>query len=70
MMATAVSIFALDALIDNPDRKFSPNPNLFSRGDTIFVFDHELAFSFMLDISPSPLHGNWIEATTRPITLF
>ncbi len=41
MLATAVSIFAFDALIENPDRKFSPNPNLFSRGDVIFVFDHE-----------------------------
>ncbi len=53
MLRTAVSIFAFDALIENPDRKFSPNPNLFIRGDTIFVFDHEVAFSFIEDIFPS-----------------
>jgi hypothetical protein len=47
MWATAVSIFAFDALIQNPDRKFNPNPNLFSRGDQIFIYDHELAFSFI-----------------------
>jgi hypothetical protein len=53
MGATAVCIFAFDALIQNPDRKFSPNPNLFSRGDQIFVYDHELAFSFIENILPS-----------------
>ena len=54
MWATATSIFAFDALIENPDRKFSPNPNLFSQGDQIFVFDHELAFSFIEVLFPSP----------------
>jgi hypothetical protein len=53
MWVTAVCIFAFDALIQNPDRKFSPNPNLFSRGDEIFAYDHELAFSFIEDIRPS-----------------
>lgn len=53
MWATATNIFAFDALIENPDRKFSPNPNLFSQGDQIFVFDHELAFSFIEDLFPS-----------------
>jgi hypothetical protein len=53
MWPTAVSIFAFDALIQNPDRKFSPNPNLFSRGDQIFVYDHELAFSFIENIFPA-----------------
>lgn len=50
---TAVMTFAFDALIQNPDRKFSPNPNLFSRGDQILLFDHELAFSFIEDLLPS-----------------
>jgi hypothetical protein len=45
----ASEIFAFDALIQNPDRKFS-NPNLGTVGDQIFVYDHELAFSFLLDI--------------------
>lgn len=53
MWQMAVSIYAFDALIQNPDRKFN-NPNLFSRGDQIIVFDHELAFSFLLGILPSP----------------
>src|SRR5580700_4235255 len=50
MWQAAVNIFAFDALVQNPDRRFS-NQNLFTRGDEIFVYDHELAFSFLLDIS-------------------
>jgi len=53
MWQTAISIFAFDALIQNPDRRFSPNPNLFTRGDRIFVFDHELAFSFLESFLPT-----------------
>jgi hypothetical protein len=53
MWETAVKTFAFDALIQNPDRRFNPNPNLFSRGDEIILFDHELAFSFLEDIFPS-----------------
>lgn len=48
----AVTVFAFDALIQNPDRRFS-NPNLFVRGDEVFVFDHEMAFSFIYELSPS-----------------
>lgn len=47
MWASALAVFAFDKLIQNPDRKFSPNPNLFSQGDDLIVFDHELAFSFL-----------------------
>jgi len=43
----AAEIFAFDALIQNPDRKYN-NPNLLRRGDEIFVIDHECAFSFLL----------------------
>jgi HipA-like protein len=53
MRQTALNIFAFDALIQNPDRRFK-NQNLLVRGDDIFVFDHELAFSFLLGILPSP----------------
>ncbi len=49
----AVEIFAFDALIQNPDRRHS-NPNLLTKGDTVVIFDHEVAFSFLLDIFPSP----------------
>jgi hypothetical protein len=48
----AVNIFAFDALIQNPDRRYS-NQNLFTRINEIFVYDHELAFSFLEAILPS-----------------
>ena len=51
MWTSAVSIFAFDALIQNPDRKFR-NPNLLGRGDELFLFDHELAFSFIEALFP------------------
>jgi hypothetical protein len=49
----AAEIFAFDALIQNPDRRFN-NPNLLTQGDSVLIFDHELAFSFLLDIFSSP----------------
>jgi hypothetical protein len=57
MRQTALNIFAFDALIQNPDRRFE-NQNLLTRGDEIFVFDHELAFSFLHDLLPpaTPWH--------------
>jgi hypothetical protein len=53
LMQTAVNIFAFDALVQNPDRRHS-NPNLLSKGDSLLIFDHEIAFSFLLEIFPSP----------------
>lgn len=50
MWQAAVNLFAFDALIQNPDRRFS-NQNLFSRSNDIFAYDHELAFSFLLDLA-------------------
>ncbi|MDZ4796914.1 MAG: HipA family kinase [Bryobacteraceae bacterium] len=52
MHQTALEVFAFDALIQNPDRRFN-NTNLLTQGDRIVLFDHELAFSFLLDILPS-----------------
>ena len=49
---TAVDIFAFDALVQNPDRRFD-NPNLFVNGNSILIFDHEMAFSFLRTIFPS-----------------
>lgn len=49
---TATEIFAFDALLQNPDRRYD-NPNLFSRGDALLIFDHEAAFSFLLAVLPS-----------------
>jgi len=53
MRGAAIDIFAFDALTQNPDRMHG-NPNLLTSGDTIMVFDHEIAFSFVRDILPSP----------------
>jgi hypothetical protein len=52
MQDAAVKVYAFDAMIQNPDRSFN-NPNLGSRGDELFIFDHELAFSFLLGIFPN-----------------
>jgi hypothetical protein len=52
MWQGATDVFAFDSLVQNPDRRFN-NPNLFTRGNDIFLFDHELAFSFLLDILES-----------------
>jgi hypothetical protein len=52
MQEAAVDLFAFDALLQNPDRRNS-NPNLLAGGDTIMIFDHEIAFSFLLDLFPS-----------------
>jgi hypothetical protein len=52
MKEAAIKVYAFDAMIQNPDRTFN-NPNLGSRGDDLFIFDHESAFSFLLAIFPS-----------------
>jgi RNAse (barnase) inhibitor barstar len=53
MFRDATNIFAFDALIQNPDRRVA-NPNLFTQGDSIYVYDHEeTSFSFLLALSPS-----------------
>jgi hypothetical protein len=46
MFSDAVKIFVFDALIQNPDRRVD-KPNLGTRGDDIYIFDHESAFSFL-----------------------
>lgn len=53
MFQDATNIFAFDALIQNPDRRVE-NPNLFTQGDSIYVYDHEqTSFSFLVALSPS-----------------
>jgi hypothetical protein len=42
----ATELFAFDALIQNPDRRFD-NPNLLWRDEEILVIDHDSAFSFL-----------------------
>jgi len=48
---TAAEIFAFDAMIQNPDR-ITTNPNCLTNGIDLVILDHELAFSFLLDILP------------------
>lgn len=45
----AGEIFAFDSLIQNPDRKVE-RPNLLWKGEEIYIFDHEMGFSFIFDI--------------------
>jgi hypothetical protein len=52
MWSEATNIFAFDALIQNPDRR-TENPNLFTQGDSIYVYDHETSFSFLLAVPKS-----------------
>jgi hypothetical protein len=49
----AQTIFAFDVTIQNPDRT-NEKPNMFSDGTEIVIYDHELAFSFVMDIFPNP----------------
>jgi len=62
---TAVDIFAFDALIQNPDRRFK-NPNLLVKGDSLVIFDHETAFSFLKTIFPSA--SPWVLSTEQYLT--
>lgn len=43
---TVNEIFVFDLLISNPDRRIE-KPNMFTNGEQIVIFDHELAFSFL-----------------------
>lgn len=52
MWQGATEVFAFDGFVQNPDRRYC-NPNLFTRGNDIYLFDHELAFSFLLEILQS-----------------
>jgi len=57
LIPRALDIFAFDMLIQNPDRSNEPGrgkPNLLCNGHEFVIFDHELAFSFLADIDPSP----------------
>lgn len=43
MLQAAQEVFAFDALIDNMDRR-PTNPNCLSEGNSIAIYDHEMAF--------------------------
>jgi hypothetical protein len=49
----AERIFALDIFISNADRNVDKQ-NMLTDGEKIMIFDHELAFGFVLDIIKNP----------------
>ena len=49
----AKAIFAFDVTIQNPDRT-NEKPNMITDGNEIIIYDHELAFSFLMNIFPNP----------------
>ncbi len=53
LLPYAQTIFAFDVTIQNPDRT-NEKPNMLSDGTEIVIYDHELAFSFVMDIFPNP----------------
>jgi len=53
MLPMAAAIFTFDAIIQNPDRR-ADNPNCLIRGDSLRIFDHELAFSHGLMLGWKP----------------
>lgn len=53
MAPQAASIFAFDAIVQNPDRR-DGNSNCLVRGDELMIIDHELAFSHGLVIGWRP----------------
>ncbi len=59
LRALAIEVFAFDLIAQNPDRR-RDNPNIQWRGGDLYIYDHDLAFSFVV-----PLIGwqpPWMEA--------
>jgi HipA-like kinase len=59
LRSLAVEVFAFDLIAQNPDRR-RENPNIQWRGGELYIYDHDLAFSFVV-----PLIGwqpPWIDA--------
>lgn len=53
LIPVAAAVFVFDGIIQNIDRR-SDNPNCLVRGDTIRIFDHELAFTHGVVIGWQP----------------
>jgi hypothetical protein len=49
----AEQIFPFDIFISNSDRRID-KPNMLTDGNKILIFDHELAFGFIMDIIKNP----------------
>lgn len=57
----ALNIFAYDAFISNPDRTYN-KPNMITDGKVIYILDHELGFSFTMDLIKNEEPWNLSEA--------
>jgi hypothetical protein len=70
MTDEAAGVFAFDAIIQNPDRR-TDNPNCLVRGESIRIFDHELAFGHRMVLKWQPPWAkgglNWLETKGRHI---
>jgi hypothetical protein len=53
LVQLAIEIFAFDAMIQNPDRR-AEKPNVLWKDEELYMIDHEMSFSFVYDIFPSP----------------
>lgn len=63
LFQTAARIFAFDLMLQNADRR-SEKPNAFLANERIYVYDHELAFGFLVML---PMFANpepWILSQT------
>ena len=65
MVDTAAGVFAFDAIVQNPDRR-AENPNCLVRGESIRIFDHELAFGHRLVVKWQP---PWVKETAKVLGL-
>jgi hypothetical protein len=46
LVGKATEVIAFDAFLQNPDRRDN-NPNLLTRHDEIYAYDHDMSFSFL-----------------------
>ncbi len=51
-LKTLQKIFVFDTFINNTDRT-KLKPNLLTNGNNVYIYDHELSFGFLLEISPN-----------------
>jgi hypothetical protein len=53
LLASGMEIFAFDVFIQNADRSHEPpkKPNILTNGKELLIFDHEVAFGFVFELS-------------------
>lgn len=62
LLDLAADIFAFDVLVQNADRSHEPpkKPNVLTNGRDFLIFDHEVAFGFVFELSFSRNNEPWI----------